>query len=68
VQSEFNLGIETGPGQLYRYAWGNNAKRATLKGRTCRLLATLRMNSIVIQFTDNDQVEVTSRNAIRKVS
>lgn len=65
MQTEMELGMEMGP-PLYRYAWGNNSKRLTLKGRLCRVLARLRMNSIVIQFTDNDQIEVTSRNAIRK--
>jgi len=53
--------------QTYAYAWGNNSKRATLKGRTCRVLARLKKNSIVIEFLDNGQQEVTSRYAIRKV-
>ena len=52
--------------QLYTYAWGNNTKRATLKGRVCRVLARLRKNSIVIEFVDNGQQEVVSRNSIRK--
>jgi len=51
---------------LYVFAWGNNAKRATLKGRTCQIVSRLRMNSAVIRFTDTGQIEVVSRNAIRK--
>jgi len=53
-------------GKLYTYAWGNNSKRATLKGRVCRVLARLKKNSIVIEFVDNEQREVVSRNAIRR--
>ncbi len=52
---------------VYRYAWGNNAKRATLRGRLCRVLARGRMNSCLVEFTDNGQREVVSRNALRRV-
>jgi hypothetical protein len=55
------------PESLYRYAWGNNAKRATLKGRTLRLLGTLAMGSVYVEFTDNGQREVTSRRALRRL-
>jgi hypothetical protein len=54
--------------QVYIYAWGNNIKRATLKGRKCIVLHRGKMNSCLIEFTDNKQREVTSRNALRKVS
>jgi hypothetical protein len=53
--------------QLYIYAWGNNSKRATMKGRTCRLLASGAKGSVLIEFTDNGQREITSRRALRKV-
>ena len=46
------------------YVWGNNAKRATLKGRRCRIVARGRMNSILVEF-ENGQREVTSRWAVR---
>jgi len=52
----------------YRYIWGNNEKRATLKGRMCRVVARGRMNSALVEFTDNGQREVISRNALRKVT
>lgn len=48
------------------YAWANNSKRATLKGRKCRVLRRLKMNSVIVQFEDG-QEEVTSRNAIRRL-
>lgn len=50
----------------YRYAWGNNSKRATLKGRSCKVIARLRFNSAVVEF-ENGQRECISRNALRRV-
>ena len=52
----------------YIYSWGNNEKRATMKGRICRLLKTLPMNSVIVEFEDNGQREITSRRALRKVT
>ena len=49
----------------YIYTWGNNPKRATLKGRKCRVLARLALNSCVVQF-ENGQKEVVSRNALKR--
>ena len=46
------------------YVWGNNAKRATLKGRNCRIVARGTMNSILVEFEDGERV-VTSRYAVR---
>ena len=51
---------------LYRFGWGNNAKRATMQGRICRVICRGKMNSAMIEFTDNGQREVVSRNALRK--
>lgn len=51
--------------QTYRYVWRNNAKRETLYGRRCRVLARLARNSAVVQFEDG-QREVVSRNALRR--
>lgn len=53
--------------QLYRYGWKNNSKRETLYGRTCRMVCRGTMNSCCVEFVDNGQREVISRNAIRKV-
>jgi hypothetical protein len=54
--------------QLYRYSWGNNPKRATMKGRTCILLGTMALGSAYIEFTDNGQREVISRRALRRLA
>lgn len=48
------------------FAWGNNAKRATMKGRECRIVATGTMNSVLIQFS-NGQREVVSRRSVRRI-
>lgn len=48
----------------YLYTWGNNAKRATLKGRSCRSLVFGKKNSVLIEF-ENGQREVVSRYSIR---
>jgi len=52
--------------QLYTYTWGNNEKRATLKGRSCYIISVGRMNSVAVRFTDNGQHEIVSRRALRK--
>ncbi|MDP2317523.1 MAG: hypothetical protein Q8P41_31855 [Pseudomonadota bacterium] len=53
---------------LYRFAWRNNTKRETLYGRPCHVLARGAKNSILIQFLDNNQREVVSRNSVRKIA
>ena len=47
------------------FNWGNNVKRATMKGRSCRIVATLSKGSAVIEFA-NGQREVVSRRALRR--
>jgi len=49
----------------YRFAWGNNEKRAQLKGRGCRVIARGAMNSVEVEFADGRR-EIVSRNAIRR--
>jgi hypothetical protein len=49
----------------YTYAWGNNERRLTLKGRKCRVLAQGAKGSVMVQF-ENGQKEVVSRRALRK--
>lgn len=53
--------------QLYIFCWGNNEKRKNMKGRVCRVLKRGKKNSCSIEFTDNGQKEIVSRNALRKV-
>ena len=49
----------------YIFAWGNNPKRAKMKGRRCKVLCRGKMNSCKIEFEDGQQ-ECVSRNALRK--
>ena len=51
---------------IYRYAWGNNEKRAMLKGKRCKVIVRGRMNSALVEF-ENGQREIVSRNALRRV-
>jgi hypothetical protein len=53
---------------VYSFLWGNNAKRKTLKGRLCRILAVGKRNSIAIEFLDDGQTEIVSRRALKKVT
>jgi hypothetical protein len=50
----------------YIYAWRNNSKRETMYGRLCRVVERSAKNSALIEFADNGQREVVSRNSLRK--
>ena len=50
----------------YLYVWGNNSKRETLCGRECRVLYRGKPNSAKVEFLDNGQIEIISRNALRR--
>lgn len=52
----------------YLYRWKNNPKRASLYGRACRVLARGALNSALVEFTDNGQREIISRNALKKIT
>ena len=49
----------------YIYHWGNNPKRKEFKGRMCKILASGRMNTVLIEFENGEQA-TTSRRALRK--
>jgi len=51
--------------QIYIYVWGNNPKRASMKGRKCRVIKRYKRNSALVEF-ESGQREVVSRNALRK--
>ncbi len=55
-----------GGGQTYVYAWGNNPKRARLKGRRCTILARGTMRSCLVRFLDDGSREVVSLRALRR--
>jgi hypothetical protein len=53
--------------QKFIYRWGNNEKRKFMQNRICIVLVRGKMNSCLIEFEDNNQREVVSRNALRKI-
>jgi hypothetical protein len=53
---------------LYFYIWGNNEKRSLMKDRICRIIAHGKKNSVWIEFVDNGQQEIVSRNSLRRFS
>lgn len=50
----------------YKYNWKNNEKRKQMYNRECVILARGRKNSVLIEFVDNAQREITSRYSIKK--
>ena len=46
------------------YRWGNNSKRATMKGRECEIIAKGKKGSVLIEFADNGQREIVSWRAV----
>lgn len=53
------------PERHYTYTWGNNPKRATLKGRGCRILLRGARRSVMVEFEDG-QREIVSYRALRE--
>lgn len=51
---------------LYRFKWRNNSKRKTLHGRIFKVLIRGPKNSALVEFVDNGQREIISRNAMKK--
>lgn len=46
------------------YLWGNNPRRAELKGRSCEIVAKGRMGSVLIRFLDTGERVITSWRAV----
>jgi hypothetical protein len=46
------------------FRWGNNARRAELKGRECEVVARGAMGSVLVRFLDDGELVVTSWRAI----
>ena len=52
-------------GPEYVYAWGNNARRAQLKGRRCVVEARGALGTVLVRFLDTGERVTTSRRALR---
>jgi hypothetical protein len=53
---------------VYVFVWGNNARRAELKGRRCVVEAHGRMSTVLVRFLDNGERVTTSRRALRQTT
>ena len=54
--------------KTYRYAWGNNARRAQLKNRLCVIeVRGGSMRTVLVRFLDNGERVTTSVRALREV-
>jgi len=51
--------------RVYVYAWGNNARRAALKGRRCVIEARGAMGTVLVRFLDTGERVTTSFRAVR---
>ena len=50
----------------YVFSWGNNPRRAQLKGRFCEVLASGRMGTVLVRFFDTGECVTTSYRALRE--
>lgn len=54
--------------QVYVYRWGNNPRRAELKGRRCVIeVDGHRLNTVLVRFLDTGERVTTSRRALGEV-
>jgi hypothetical protein len=51
---------------VYSFAWGNNPRRAELRGRSCVILVRGAMGSVLVRFVDTGEQVVTSGRALRR--
>lgn len=60
-------GSSAGPRPTYVYAWGNNARRAELKGRRCVIeVRGGSMRTVLVRFLDTGERVTTSVRALRR--
>jgi hypothetical protein len=52
----------------YVYVWGNNSRRAVLKGRRCVVEARGAMQTVLVRFLDNGERVTTSLRALRRAA
>jgi hypothetical protein len=50
---------------MHVYAWGNNPRRAEMKGRRCVIEARGRMGTVLVRFLDTGERVTTSYRALR---
>lgn len=60
--------VNAGGENVYVFAWGNNRRRAGLKGRRCVVEAQGAMSTVLVRFLDTGERATTSRRALRRVA
>jgi hypothetical protein len=53
---------------VYRYVWGNNPRRAGLRGRECVVDASGALGTVLVRFLDTGERVTTSYRALRRLS
>jgi hypothetical protein len=56
------------PTKVHVYAWGNNERRAALKGRRCVVEARGAMGTVLVRFLDTGERVTTSFRALKAES
>jgi hypothetical protein len=51
--------------RVYIYGWGNNERRANLKGRRCVVEASGALGTVLVRFLDTGERVTTSARALR---
>lgn len=51
---------------VYTFAWGNNERRAELKGRECRIIARGGKGTVLVEFLDTGERVTCSFRALRR--
>jgi hypothetical protein len=51
---------------IHVFTWGNNGRRAELKGRRCIVEARGTMSTVLVRFLDTGERITTSRRALRR--
>lgn len=66
MRARLRADAQKGGDVTHVYRWRNNPRRAQLYGQRCRIMASGRMGSVLIEFQNAERV-VTSRRALRRV-
>src|SRR4051794_20264007 len=64
--SEPNEPYPTRAAIRYVFSWGNNPRRAALKGRVCVIEAAGGLGTVLVSFCDTGERVTTSRRALRR--
>lgn len=64
-KARLDASFATAPTHVYQ--WGNNSRRAELKGRACHIVARGAKGTILVEFADTGERVTTSHRAVRAI-